>query len=252
MLNINSKQLLPSTSALLQLNNCNANTRQQQENFSSKAAKQELLRFPAFPLEETIQKFLKTTEPHLTKEEYAATAKAAEEFVKGKGAALQKLLEECAKKEENWLADRWLRVGYMQYRDPVTVFSSPGHVFPMVHFANDQEYALYTGKWIYGLIKYKQLIDSNQIPVQKMGKNELDNSQFGKVLGTCRIPLPGEDRLEYHPKSKHVVVIYKNHVSSFVFIYLIIPFFIYFYHFAVLQTFCLQCSRQTFGPRSSC
>ena len=182
------------------------------ENYSTKAVKSNLLRFPAFPLEETIQKFLKTAEPHLTQEEYNITAKAADDFVRGKGSDLQRLLEGCANKEENWLADRWLRVGYMQYRDPVTVFSSPGHVFPIVQFANDEEYSLYTGKWIYGLIKYKELIDTNQIPVQKMGKNELDNSQFGKVLGTCRIPRPGEDYLEYHPNSKHVVVIYKNHV----------------------------------------
>lgn len=63
-----------------------------------------------------------------------------------------------------------------------------------------------------GLIKFKKLVDDGKIPVVKMGKLELDNSQFGAVFGTCRIPMPDIDGLEYYPNSQHITVIHKNHV----------------------------------------
>lgn len=56
-------------------------------------------------------------------------------------------------------------------------------------------------------LRYKNLIDSDQIPMEKMGKSEMDMQQYHKVFGTCRIPgLPG-DSMEFHPDSKHIAVI---------------------------------------------
>lgn len=56
-------------------------------------------------------------------------------------------------------------------------------------------------------LRYKNLIDSNQIPVEKMGKSELDMQQFHKVFGTCRIPGAPGDSMQYHPDSKHIAVV---------------------------------------------
>lgn len=177
--------------------------------------RQNLLKFPALKLEETIPKFLKTAEPHLTKEEFEETKRLAKEFQTKDGAELQKILEKVAESQENWLAPRWLSAAYLTYRDPVTVFSSPGMTFPLQHFKTSHDYYLYTAKLIQGLVKYKKVVDDGKVPVVKMGKNELDNSQFSAVYGTCRIPLPEKDALEYHPKSQHIAVVYKNHVSTF-------------------------------------
>ncbi|XP_065358406.1 carnitine O-acetyltransferase isoform X3 [Calliphora vicina] len=173
--------------------------------------RQTLLKFPALKLEETLPKFLKSIEPHLTKDELAETKRITEEFQQKDGAELQKILEKVAESEENWLAHRWLKAAYLTYRDPVTVFSSPGMTFPMQEFKSSEDYYMYTAKLIQGLVKYKKVVDDGKVPVVKMGKNELDNSQFGAVYGTCRIPLPQQDALEYHPKSQHIAVIYKNH-----------------------------------------
>lgn len=114
------------------------------------------------------------------------------------------------------MAQRWLKAAYLTYRDPVTVFSSPGMTFPMQQFKSAEDYYIYTAKLIQGLVKYKKVVDEGKVPVVKMGKNELDNSQFGAVYGTCRIPLPQQDTLEYHPKSQHIAVIYKNHVHKYI------------------------------------
>lgn len=197
-------------------NLCATTTRANGQCYSTTTKGQNLLRFPALKLEETLPKFLKSVEPHLTKEELAETQQITEEFKRTDGAKLQEILENVAKNEENWLASRWLKAAYLTYRDPVTVFSSPGMTFPMKSFKNANEFFTYTAKVIQGLIKYKKIVDEGQIPVVKMGKNELDNSQFGAVFGTCRIPLPKQDALQYHPKSKHVVIIHKNHVCKYV------------------------------------
>ncbi|XP_055907676.1 carnitine O-acetyltransferase-like isoform X2 [Eupeodes corollae] len=182
-------------------------------NYANKAtkSKQNLLRYPALSLEETLPKFLKTAEPFLTPEELNDAQKSAEVFLRCGAPKLQALLEKAAANEENWLADRWLRTAYLQYRDPLIIFSSPGMSFPKVCFNTDDEMLAYTSKVIYCLIKYKEIIDMGKIPIQKMGSNELDNSQFGRVLGTCRIPKPKEDKVEYNPNSTHVAVVYKNH-----------------------------------------
>ncbi|XP_075149225.1 carnitine O-Acetyl-Transferase isoform X2 [Haematobia irritans] len=173
--------------------------------------RQNLLKFPALKLEETIPKFLKTAEPHLTPAELEETKRMALEFQKNEGAELQEILEKVAEEQENWLAHRWLKSAYLTYRDPVTVYSSPGMTFPLQKFKTSAEYYMYTAKLIQGLVKYKKEVDDGKVPVVKMGKNELDNSQFSAVYGTCRIPLPEQDALEYNPKSQHVAVVYKNH-----------------------------------------
>ncbi|XP_073822741.1 carnitine O-Acetyl-Transferase isoform X1 [Musca autumnalis] len=180
-------------------------------NYSTEPKRQNLLKFPALKLEDTIPKFLKTAEPVLTKEELEETKRMAAEFQAKDGAELQKILEKVAESQENWLAPRWLKAAYLTYRDPVTVFSSPGMTFPLQQFKTSADYYMYTAKLIQGLVKYKKVVDEGKVPVVKMGKNELDNSQFSAVYGTCRIPRPEEDVLEYHPTSKHVAVVYKNH-----------------------------------------
>lgn len=181
--------------------------------------KQNLLRYPAIPLEETMTKFLRSVQPLLSDKEYEQTQQMAEEFQCVEGAELQKLLEKLAESEENWLAPRWLKTAYLGYRDPVTIYSSPGMSFPLTQFKNLDEYFMYTAKLIMGLVKFKKQVDEGLIPVTKMGNLELDNSQFGVVYGTCRIPLVKEDSIVYNPLSQHVVVIHRNHVNIETFYY---------------------------------
>lgn len=138
----------------------------------------------------------------------------ADEFMCGEGQKLQRLLEDQAIASPNWLAERWLKSAYLQYRDPVTIYSSPGMTLPLTTFCDEEAYLRHCGKLIMGLVKYKAMIDCDKIPVAKMGQYILDNSQFKKVLGTCRIPVDKEDSMQYNPDSKHVVVIHQEHVRT--------------------------------------
>lgn len=168
---------------------------------------------PVVPLKETIEKYLKTVEPHLTPAEFTKTIAVAREFEAGKGKKLQELLEERAKHHDSWLADWWLEGAYLTYRDPVVVFSSPGLIFPEQKFRSENDRLTYAVKVVTASLNYKAAIDDKQIPVEKVGKAELDMQQYGKIFGTCRIPGVEKDSLIYNPQSDYIVVMHKGNVS---------------------------------------
>lgn len=175
-----------------------------------KTTKSGLLQYPVQSLDETLAKLLITSEPFLSKSELREAKLEIINFKNGVGTILQNYLEALASKEENWLSDRWLRTAYLSYRETVVVYSSPGMIFPTQTFKSDEDYLQYTSRVIYGALKYKELIDNNLIPTFKMKNIPLDNSQFYKIFGTCRIPCKNIDKMQYNPDSKHIVIIYKN------------------------------------------
>lgn len=185
--------------------------------YSSKASgdnkpKQNLLTYPVLPLDEVLERFMLTAQPVLTEQEFELQKKITKEFKKKEGDQLQELLEKVGKKEKNWLGQRWQKTAYLKYRDPVTVYVSPGMTFPLQKFNNIEEYIDFVAKSIHGLGEFKIITDEGKIPVAKIGKNELDNGQFGLVYGTCRIPARTCDKMSYNPCSKHFIVMYKNNV----------------------------------------
>lgn len=101
---------------------------------------QNLPRLPVPKLQDTLSKLLETAQPHLSAASFENTENLVREFGKngGIGEKLQKLLEKRAETKENWLSDPtsnwWLDCAYLQYRDPVVVWSSPGLVYPQRKF----------------------------------------------------------------------------------------------------------------------
>ncbi|XP_052746536.1 carnitine O-acetyltransferase-like [Bicyclus anynana] len=172
---------------------------------------QKLPRLPVPKLNDTLSKWLKTVKPFLNDEEYAATTSLVKEFEGGVGQKLQALLEKRAGKHENWLEDWWLNTAYLEYRDPVVVFSSPGLVFPFRKFNSQEDQLRYAAKTIIAALDYKALIDNDKIPVEMMGKSPLDMAQYKKIFGTCRIPYEKRDKLSFND-TKHITVIHNNHI----------------------------------------
>ncbi|GLH09742.1 Choline O-acetyltransferase-like Protein [Gryllus bimaculatus] len=171
---------------------------------------------PVPPLQVTLDKFLRSARPLVTPEEFQTTQDLVKQFsaAGGCGPKLQKLLEEKAKTTRNWLADWWLRTAYLEFRYPVVVWSSPGLVFPHQKVCNQDEQLTLAARVISGAVDFKCLIDNNKLPLERMGKDPLDMSQYSKIMGTCRIPGIPRDSLQHADPCnppKHVVVAYKNH-----------------------------------------
>ncbi|XP_075213461.1 carnitine O-acetyltransferase-like isoform X2 [Lycorma delicatula] len=175
-----------------------------------------LPRLPALPvpsLNETLTKYLKSVKPFLSTDEFTKTKNKVQNFCTpgGVGENLQKLLVKRGSEMDNWLEDWWLKTAYLEFRSPVVVHSSPGLVFPKQKFLNVEDVLSYTTKLISAAIDYKLKIDQKKIPLEKMGKNPLDMSQYERIFGTCRVPCIPCDKLVYSPHSKHIVVIHNNH-----------------------------------------
>ncbi|XP_055585607.1 carnitine O-acetyltransferase-like [Uranotaenia lowii] len=168
--------------------------------------------YPLPKLSDTMNKLLVTIEPHVSKEGFGRSKQAVEKFIApgGVGVKLQKLLEERASSKKNWLADWWLQAAYLEYRDPVIIYSSPGLVFPKLKYATVDDQLKDAARIVFGALLYKRMIDRNQIKPEMMGKAPLDMSQYSKIYGTCRIPGHPADSIEYHPGSSHIVVASNN------------------------------------------
>ncbi|EDW88244.1 uncharacterized protein LOC6527440 [Drosophila yakuba] len=174
------------------------------------STKPKLKKFPALPLKQSIASYLSSIEPFLSKEELKVQRKVTKEFVDNEGTQLQELLENEAERSDNWLTPRWTRSAYLTYQAPLTVFSSPGLSFPIQKFDGTNDFLNFTAKAIYGMCEFKQLVDQNKIPVVKMGKHYLDNSQFAKIFGTVRKPGRFCDIIEQYNDADYIVVVYNN------------------------------------------
>lgn len=126
---------------------------------SARTFTQNLPQLPVPTLEQTIDKYLKSVKPFLNDNEFATTTKLAEDFMKDSGAKLQKLLIEKAKSTENWLAEWWLNAAYLEFRQTVMIWSSPGLVFPFESFKNVNDRLEFTAKLIMAAMDYKLKID---------------------------------------------------------------------------------------------
>lgn len=116
---------------------------------------QNLPRLPVPQLSDTLRKFLETAEVHLTPDRFENTKNIVREFGKsgGVGEKLQQLLEKRAEAKENWLSDPtsnwWLNCAYLQYRDPVVVWSSPGLVYPQKNFVTVEDKVKYAAQVVH-------------------------------------------------------------------------------------------------------
>lgn len=118
---------------------------------------------PVPKLSQTMDKYLKSVQPFLNEAELNHTKKLIQQFQaeNGIGSKLQKLLVQKALQTDNWLSDWWLNVAYLEYRDPVVVYSSPGLVFPAQDFAEKEQQLDYCAKLILAALDYKSLIDKS-------------------------------------------------------------------------------------------
>ncbi|KAM3956159.1 choline acetyltransferase [Aphomia sociella] len=142
-------------------------------------------------------------------------------FMDELGPRLQEMLMDRQAEMENWVRDWWLDDMYMKVRLPLPINSNPGMVFPRRHFAKLEEVADLGALFIDDLLDYKEMLDRGELPLERATSREkgqpLCMEQFYRLLGVCRIPEVGRDRLELPPKGSDaeteelVVVACRNH-----------------------------------------
>ncbi|EEB18315.1 carnitine palmitoyltransferase I, putative [Pediculus humanus corporis] len=181
--------------------------------------KTEIMRFPVQPLKETLQKYIESVKPFVNEEELTNTKKIVDNFSEPNniGTVLQSLLEFRAKNIENWLSDWWLDTAYLEYRDPVVVYSSPGLVWPAKNFQSEHERICYAATIIHSALLFNILLEKKKLPQDMLGSFPLCMNQYYKIFGTCRIPdLPKDKLLFQDPKnpSTNILVIYNNQFFS--------------------------------------
>nr|XP_027798879.1 carnitine O-acetyltransferase isoform X4 [Marmota flaviventris] len=161
-----------------------------------------LPRLPVPPLQQSLDHYLKALQPIVSEEEWAQTKQLVDEFQTsgGVGERLQKGLERRAKKTENWtlvlvqLSEWWLKTAYLQFRQPVVIYSSPGVVLPKQDFVDLQG----------------QLRET--LPVEYLGGKPLCMNQYYQILSSCRVPGPKQDSVVNFLKTKkppmHITVVH--------------------------------------------
>ncbi|CAH0673764.1 unnamed protein product [Spodoptera exigua] len=101
------------------------------------------------------------------------------------------------------VTDWWLDDMYLKVRLPLPINSNPGMVFPRRHFAKMEEVADLGALFIDDLLDYKEMLDRGELPLERATSREkgqpLCMEQFYRLLGVCRIPEVGKDRLELPP-----------------------------------------------------
>nr|XP_055027201.1 choline O-acetyltransferase isoform X1 [Misgurnus anguillicaudatus] len=180
-----------------------------------------LPKLPVPPLKETLEMYLKCMSHLIPEDQFKNTKSIVEKFGApgGVGELLQKKLLERHKEKDNWVYDYWLEDMYLNNRLALPVNSSPVMVFPEQNFRGQNDVLSYAAHLISGVLKYKSLIDSNNLPVeegrgQQAGKT-MCMDQYKKVFTSYRLPGPKTDNLVVHksterPDPEQIIVACKN------------------------------------------
>uniref|UniRef100_A0ABI7XVD7 Choline/carnitine acyltransferase domain-containing protein n=1 Tax=Felis catus TaxID=9685 RepID=A0ABI7XVD7_FELCA len=179
-----------------------------------KAHQDSLPRLPVPALQQSLDRYLKALQPIVSEEEWTQTKQLVEEFqtAGGVGERLQKGLERRARKMENWLSEWWLKTAYLQYRQPLVIYSSPGVALPKQDFVDLQGQLRFAAKFIEGVLDFKTMIDSETLPVEYLGGKPLCMNQYYQILSSCRVPGPKQDSVISFSKTKkppmHITVVH--------------------------------------------
>lgn len=186
------------------------------------AGQNSLPSLPVPPLEQTLQKYLRTTIPHQTDASLIATEQAVQSALKGPDAEifskLQERLLQRAKDPEsdkNWLAAWWNDTAYMGYRDPVVPYVS----YFYVH-RDDKSRKTGTKRassQIKAMLQFRKLVESEQLTPDKGKAGPMCSGSYPWMFNSVRIPQPSNDIAKKYDASKynHLVVARNGHFYEF-------------------------------------
>lgn len=180
-----------------------------------------LPRMPVPQLNSSLSKYLNAVKPFLNEVEYENTRKVASDFVKqdGIGEHLQRLLVERSKTTENWLSKWWLEKAYLEQRSSIVISSNPGTLYPKANYKTLDDQLKFATKYIEAFLDFKNYIEEQHLPTDKLGDSNLCMDQYYKLFCTCRIPEKNMDKIKVFQvynidweKSNHITIMYNNRI----------------------------------------
>lgn len=189
----------------------------------SRSMSQVLPKLPIPPLQQSLDKYLRSIKPLVDDEDFAHTQSVVEVFSRkgGHGEKLQSQLVKRSAREDNWLEDWWLNSAYLDSRLPLPIICNPGVIFykDLIVGNTLHEQLKLAARAVSGLMTFKSKLDGKRLPIEKGADGkDMDMSQYGKLLDSCRVPGSRRDKIVNYNYSKeqarHIIVAHNNHFFS--------------------------------------
>lgn len=179
---------------------------------------QALPKLPIPPLQQSLDKYLRSIRPLVDEEDFAHTESLVEVFSRkgGHGEKLHSQLVKRSAREDNWLEEWWLTSAYLDSRLPLPIISNPGVIFykDLIVGNTLHEQLKLAARAVSGLMEFKHKLDGKRLPVETgVDGKDLDMSQYGKVLNSCRVPGSRRDKIVNYSaeQPRHICVAHNNH-----------------------------------------
>ncbi|TMW67940.1 hypothetical protein Poli38472_007612 [Pythium oligandrum] len=168
--------------------------------------------FPVPSVEETLERYVESVKPFLTKDELQKTEALAKDYGKPGGEAerLQKVLLKRAEEHENWLEEWWEYAAYLSDRTPIAPYISMVSGFgSFLDFERPVPQARRAAETIRYTCEYLELLKQEMIPPETMGGRTLCMNMFRRLFSTCRVPGSPVDHFErVDPNGiRHIIVL---------------------------------------------
>ncbi|PIC17331.1 hypothetical protein B9Z55_023611 [Caenorhabditis nigoni] len=175
---------------------------------------------PSLPLpglKDTIEKYLKSLSPIVSKEELEHVTSLAREFENSEnGKKLQNFLELKSSTSRNWLEDWWYDA-YTTNRDTLLT-QNMGAIIPKSFMTNTSQIGI-ASQIIHHLMNYWSLVRQQKIEVTKSRGTNWDMSQVYNLFNACRTPAFPKDKIERYFCTEsegscpsHIVVLCNGHI----------------------------------------
>ncbi|ULT81359.1 hypothetical protein L3Y34_011327 [Caenorhabditis briggsae] len=175
---------------------------------------------PSLPLpglKDTIEKYLKSLSPIVSKEELEHVTSLARGFGDSEnGRKLQNFLELKSSSSKNWLEDWWYDA-YTTNQDTLLT-QNMGAIIPKSFMSNTSQIGM-ASQIIHHLMNYWSRVRHEKIEITKSRGINWDMSQVYNLFNACRTPAVSKDKIERYFCTEsegfcpsHIVVLYNGHI----------------------------------------
>ncbi|SPO40119.1 probable carnitine O-acetyltransferase, mitochondrial precursor [Pseudozyma flocculosa] len=170
---------------------------------------------PVPKLDQTLQKWKRSTEPHQTPSSLAKTEAAVQSALSGEDSklfqTLQQRLEHRANNEgrESWLAQWWNEAAYMAYRDPVVPYVS--YYYAHKDDRSRREGTKRSAALLKAFLAFRRLVETGQLAPEKGKAGPLCMRSYKWAFNSNRIPeSPADTAVKYDWQTNNHVVVARN------------------------------------------